>query len=390
MRTYEELKEYIFAEIEKNRAELTSLNDDIADHPEISSQEYETSRKIVNLLREYGYQTEYPYAGRDTAFRGIYGSNDHTYKVAVLTEYDALPEIGHACGHCLSGSISILAALSMRELQDELDADIHIVGTPAEESDGAKCGMADQGVFDEYDMAIMVHLYNSNLPVPKLQGLATYMYRFHGRAAHASGAPWEGINAFNSAQLMFHALDMLRQHVKPDTQFHGIIGNGGEAANIVPEEVEAEVYIRSLDKYYLQELIRKVDDCARGAAIATQASWDKYPTSGIYYNMKYNATGAAALMEIYDELDLPVNGDPDKIFGSSDIGNVSFICPSFQPCLQVVDPDVPIHTREFAQAMKTDRAHQALSDGARIIALHIAKIFSDSEKIRAMKADFEE
>lgn len=389
MRTYQELKEYIFTEIERNRAELTSLNDYIADHPEISSQEYATSQKIVNLLREHGYQTEYPYAGRDTAFRGIYGSNDHTYKIAVLTEYDALPEIGHACGHCLSGSISILAAFSMKELQDELDADIHIVGTPAEESDGAKCGMANQGVFDEYDMAIMVHLYNSNLPVPKLQGLATYMYHFHGRAAHASAAPWEGINALNAAQLMFHALDMLRQHVKPDTQFHGIIWNGGEAANIVPEEVSAEVYIRSLDKYYLQELIRKVDDCAHGAAIATQASWDKNPTSGIYYNMKSNATGAAALMEIYGELGLPINGDPDKIFGSSDIGNVSYVCPSFQPCLQVVDPDVPIHTREFAQAMKTDWAHQALVDGARIIALHIAKIFCNPEKIRAMKADFD-
>lgn len=386
---YAELKEKIFSEIETYRAELTALNDDLADHPEISGQEYESSKKIVSLLGRHGYKTEYPFAGLDTAFRGIYGENNHTYKIAVLTEYDALPEIGHACGHCLSGSISILAALALRGLQDELNADIHVVGTPIEETDGAKCRMVKDGVFDGYDMAVMLHLYNSNLLAPKLQGLASYMYCFHGKASHASAAPWEGNNALNAAQLMFHAVDMLRQHSKQDAQFHGIICSGGEAPNIVPEEVTAEFYIRALDKRYLQELVKKVDDCARGAAIATQTTWDKYETAAVYDNMKENPTGVAALREIYEELDIPLNGDPDKIFGSSDAGNVSFACPSFHPCLQVVDEDTAIHTREFADAMKTDRAHEALVTGARIIALQIAKLFSDEERIRALKADFE-
>lgn len=386
---YEQLKEKIFSAIEENRNELTALNDDIADHPEISGEEYETSAKIVSLLKSHGYETEYPFAGLDTAFRGIYGPNNHRYKIAILTEYDALPEIGHACGHCLSGSISILAGLATRDLQDELDADIHILGTPIEETDGAKCTMVDKGVFDQYDMAIMVHLYNSNLLAPKLQGLASFMYNFHGKAAHASAAPWEGNNALNAAQLMFHAVDMLRQHSKPDAQFHGIIVNGGEAPNIVPEAVSAEFYVRALDKAYLQELMKKVDDCAEGACIATQTTWDKYPTAAVYDNMKPNPTGVAALREIYDELGIDVNGDHDKIFGSSDIGNVSFACPSFHPCLQVVNADTPIHTRGFAEAMKSDRAHEGLVSGAKIIALQIAKIFSDEEKIKAMKADFE-
>lgn len=386
---YEQLKEKIFSAIEENRNELTALNDDIADHPEISGEEYETSAKIVSLLKSHGYETEYPFAGLDTAFRGIYGPNNHRYKIAILTEYDALPEIGHACGHCLSGSISILAGLATRDLQDELDADIHILGTPIEETDGAKCTMVDKGVFDQYDMAIMVHLYNSNLLAPKLQGLASFMYNFHGKAAHASAAPWEGNNALNAAQLMFHAVDMLRQHSKPDAQFHGIIVNGGEAPNIVPEAVSAEFYVRALDKAYLQELMKKVDDCAEGACIATQTTWDKYPTAAVYDNMKPNPTGVEALREIYDELGIHVNGDHDKIFGSSDIGNVSFACPSFHPCLQVVNADTPIHTRGFAEAMKSDRAHEGLVSGAKIIALQIAKIFSDEEKIKAMKADFE-
>mgnify|MGYP000460762862 CR=1 FL=1 len=386
---YEQLKEKIFSAIEENRTELTALNDDIADHPEISGEEYETSKKIVNLLKSHGYETEYPFAGLDTAFRGVYGPNNHKHKIAILTEYDALPEIGHACGHCLSGSISILAGLATKELQDELDADIHILGTPIEETDGAKCTMVDKGVFEQYDMAIMVHLYNSNLLAPKLQGLASYMYNFHGKAAHASAAPWEGNNALNAAQLMFHAIDMLRQHSKPDAQFHGIIVNGGEAPNIVPEAVSAEFYVRALDKAYLQELMKKVDDCAEGACIATQTTWDKYPTAAVYDNMKPNPTGVAALREIYDELGIEVNGDHDKIFGSSDIGNVSFACPAFHPCLQVVNADTPIHTRGFAEAMKSERAHEGLVNGAKIIALQIAKIFSDEEKIKAMKADFE-
>lgn len=387
---YNEIKEKVFAQIETHRAELAALNDYIADNPEISGEEVETSKKIVALLEKHGYRTEYPFGGIENAFRGIYGSNDHKYKIAILVEYDALPEIGHACGHCLSGAISILAGFAIKELQDALDADIHIVGAPNEETDGQKCVMVDEGLLDEYDMATMVHLYNYNLVVPKFQGLATYMYRFHGKASHASSAPWDGINAFNAAQLMFHAIDMLRQHCKPEVQFHGIIRNGGAAPNIVPELVEAEVYIRALSKSYLEELVTKVDACAEGASIATQTTWDKYPTANLYYSLGPNPTGVAALEEVFDELGLEENGDREKIFGSSDIGNVGTVCPCFHPCLQVVDESIPIHSREFAAAMKTDRAHEALATGAKIIALQIAKIFTDEAKIIAMKKEFEE
>lgn len=387
--SYDELKKGIYDRIEKNRVELTALNDDMADHPEISGEEYETSAKIVSLLKKHGYHVEYPFAGMETAFKGVYGDDNHKYKIAILTEYDALPQIGHACGHCLSGSISILAALATQEMQEELNADIHIIGTPAEETDGSKCHMVEDGIFDTYDMAIMVHLYNENLISPKLQALTSFIYEFHGKSAHASAAPWEGRNAFNAAQLMFHAVDMLRQHCKPDAQFHGILRNSGAAPNIVPEEVSAELYIRALDKTYLQEIVQNVDNCAEGAAIATGTTWTKYSTSTAYDNLKVNQTGTETLKEIYDELHLPLNGDTEKIFGSSDFGNVSFACPGFHPCLQVTDADVPIHAKEFAAAMKTERAHKVLVVGAKIIALQIIKIFSDEEKIKAMKQDFE-
>ena len=187
---------------------------------------------------------------------------------------------------------------------------------------------------------------------------------------------------------MFHAIDMLRQHTRPDAQFHGVILHGGEAPNIVPEEAALELYIRALDKHDLQELVRKVDDCARGAAIATQTTWDKEPAFPGFDNLKANPAGSAALAEVFSELGLPLNGDPEKIFASSDIGNISYVCPSFHPCLQVADCGTALHTREFAAVMKTARAHQALDDGAKLIALHTAKIFGDEELFQVMKADF--
>lgn len=382
------LKAELVDSIRENLNELAALNDDLADHPEVSGQEFRSSKRIVDLLTSKGFSVQYPYAGYSTAFLGIYGKNDHSHKVAILTEYDALPDIGHACGHCLSASISVLAALALKELQDALDADIHVLGTPMEETSGAKCGMIEQGIFGSYDMAIMVHLYDSNLVAPKLQAIACYEYIFHGKAAHASTAPWEGINALNSVQLFYHALDMMRQHVRPDAQFHGIIRDGGKAPNVVPERASAEFFIRALDREYLKQLIGIVDRCAEGAAIATGATWEKRPTAPVYEDWKHNKTGETVLADVFTELGLPLNGDPQKIFGSSDAGNVSHVCPTFHPCLQVSDQGVDIHTEAFAACMKTPRAHQSLEQGAKLISFFVAKIFSRDVILHQMKLDF--
>ena len=383
---YLELKKTVDGEIEREYAALAALNADLADHPEVSGQEFATSAKLVNLLRERGYTVEYPFAGLQTAFRGIFGRNDHKYKIAIMAEYDALPELGHACGHCLSGAVSLLAGLALKDLQDALNADIHIIGTPDEEASGAKCAMVRDGVFEGYHMAMMVHMYDSNLLSPRLQAMDSYLYRFRGKSVHASTRPWDGVNALNAVQLMFHAIDMLRQHVTPDVRIHGVIRNGGTAPNVVPELATAEIFVRALDRNYLNDLVRKVDDCARGAAIATQCTWDKEETALPFDNLLANEPGLDALREVYEELELPMNGDPTAIFGSSDAGNVSFVCPTFHPCLQVAEKGVAIHTREFAKAMKSQRAYKALDTGAKVIAYQICKIFSEEEKIAAVLA----
>ena len=383
MKDYKELTKKIDTVIDAYTDELFAHNCDLADHPEISGEEYETSKKAVNLLKSHGFQAEYPFAGMDTAFRAIAGPSNHKHKVALLTEYDALPGLGHACGHC-----SMLAGIAMQDLQDELDTDVHIIGTPAEETNGGKITIADQGLFDDYDMALMIHMYDQSIVDVKALALYAAFFTFHGKAAHASANPWDGVNALNAAQLMLHAVDMMRQHVKPDVRMHAVIHDGGTVPGIVPERAQLEIYVRSLDRIYLEELIKKVDNCAEAGALATGCTVEKYLRDPVFFNMKRNETGIRTLEEVYDEVGVPLDGDKDDIFGSTDCGNVSWICPAFQPVLKLSPRGVPVHSKEFEALVRTDKAKECLVQGARILSHEIAKVFSDPEKIASLKADF--
>lgn len=387
MKTYKELKIEIEKEVEKRHEAFIEFNDYLADHPEVSGREFETSKKIVNLLKDEGYNVEFPFSNIETAFKATYGKNNHKYKVAIMVEYDALPEIGHACGHSVSGSISLLAGESLKNLQDELNADIHLIGTPNEEDDGAKAIMVENKVFDIYDEAIMIHLYDKNQVSCILQGIETFLYTFHGKSAHASNAPWDGNNALNGAQLMLHAVDMLRQHVTPDVRLHAVYRNGGAAPNIVPDIASLEIFIRALNKDYLLDLVRKIDDTAKGAAIATQTTYEKRYTSRPYYDLKPNEVGERILRETFDELGIKET-DNRITFGSSDAGNVSYVCPTFHPTLQIVNEGVRLHSKEFEAAVRSDRAHEAIALGAKVIALSIVKMFCDEKNIENMKKCF--
>ncbi len=389
MSKYLELKPLIDKEIEAHHHDLIRLSDDIADNPEVATREYESSHKIVKLLKKQGFKTEYPYLDIDTAFKATFGPNDHKYKIAILTEYDALPEIGHACGHNVSGAISVLAGLALKDLQDELDADIHIIGTPEEEEDGAKCRMCDAGIFKEYDMAMMVHLYDQNLVYCKLNGLGSYQYKFHGKASHAGASPWDGQNALNAAQLMIHGIDCIRGCSKPETRLNSIIRQGGFAGGSIPESSLVETWVRYPEFAYMEKLMKRVDHCAEGAALMAECTFEKTEVAALYKSMKRNYGGEDAVAEVFGELGLEINGDHEKLFGSSDIGNVSYECPAFHPTLQLVDRGIAIHTRDFLDAVKSEKAHQCIAEGAKLIAYTVAKIFTDEERIAKMKADFE-
>lgn len=375
--------------LEKLTPLAAALSDDLAAHPEVSGEEYESSRKIVALLREGGFDVDYPFLSIDTAFRAVRGRPGSAGRVALMAEYDALPEIGHACGHNLHGAMSVLAGLALAPLMDSIDGELVLLGTPAEETNGAKVVMADKGVFDGFDLALMIHCYCGKTFVPyRSLAMDAIEFTFRGKASHAAGAPWEGRNALNGVQLLFHAVDMLRQHVRPEVRMHGIISRGGAAPNIVPETASARFYFRAPRRDELNGILDQVHDCARGAALATgtEAEWHHFELS--FDDVLPNGPAEAMMEEVFRELGVPLSPAPGPL-GSSDVGNVSYRCPTIQPEMDIAGRDVAGHTREFAAAVIGPRAHEALVTGARALACAVLRTFSDADLRRRMREAFE-
>lgn len=367
--------------------EILELNDYMARNPEISGKEYQSSRRIVEILRKYGIEVEYPYGGLETAFCGrIYGKKQQGPKICILTEYDALCGIGHGCGHCASGSISVLAALIIKELRDVFCGEVHIVGTPDEEISGGKIKMAQAGLFDSYDYAIMMHMNQVNTVNCRMLAMEDVIIEFFGKSAHSSASPWEGRNAFNAAQLFFHALDMMRQHVRPEVRIHGILRHAGDAPNIVPEYVKCEAYIRANTVRYAKELYSWMEDCAKGAALATKTTYKMWRLSPPLRELSENPTAENALQRIYKKYGL----EPEPVqepMGSSDIGEVDDRIPAFHPLIQV-QKDLVLHTKEMAEAMTQPSGHEAIRNGGRILAEFIVETLMDSELLYQIKEDY--
>ena len=282
-------------EIKKEEiAELIQKVDELGryltNHPEVSGEEKESCEYITQFLKKEGYEITAPYGEMPYSFRAVDKEKKqfHGKKAVFLCEYDALPEVGHACGHSYSCAISILGALLLKKFYPDLPMRIDLVGTPGEEFVGGKCYMTENGAFDEYEYAAMIHLYNRDSTYFEILASNDRYFTFHGKAAHASAFPEEGVNALNAARLYMEAMDMWRQHITKDCQFHGIVVKGGEAPNIVPEEVCLDYYYRAATLENLWKLNKISENCARGAALATgtEVEWQqRYPDYGeIYWN----------------------------------------------------------------------------------------------------------
>jgi len=375
-----ELKDKVQKVIEEFSPKAIALSDELALNPEVSEQEYSSSRKHVELLKEAGFEIEYPFCGIETAFRAVIGKGSP--KVALLVEYDALPEIGHACGHNVSGAMSTLAGIALAPLKGELNGQVQVIGTPAEETNGAKIKMSKEGVFDELDLAMMIHS-GGGVSYVHYECLAmdALEFVFKGKTAHAAASPWEGRNALNGVQLMFHALDMLRQHIRPEVRIHGIIHEGGTAPNIVPERAVARFYFRAPKRSLLNEVVRKAFNCAKGAALATETEvdWRNFELS--FDDMVTNRPAEEKMESIMRELGVELSPFPGAQ-GSSDIGNVSHRCPAMQPVLSITPRKMALHTRELAEATMMDEAHHALVRGAKALAFMAIEVMMD-EKLRS-------
>ncbi|MDO4470412.1 MAG: peptidase dimerization domain-containing protein [Bacillota bacterium] len=374
--------------MERYYEKVKELGDYLTNHPEISGEEISSCAYITGFLEEQGYEVERKYAGMPNAFRAIDRERrEYTgKKAAFLCEYDALPEVGHACGHSFSCAISILGALTLREAYPDLSMRIDLIGTPGEEFIGGKCYMTEKGGFDEYEYAAMIHLYNADITYFEVLASNDRYFTFHGKAAHASASPEEGVNALNAARLFMDAMDMWRQHLTKDCQFHGIVVKGGAAPNIVPDEVSLDYYYRAATLENLKKLNQISENCARGAAIATGTTveWQqRYPDYGeIYWDDFLNDL----MTELYKKVGRCPIPSPGA-GGSSDIGNVNLKIPVFHSMLDITgnSKDIVIHDKKFEELLHTDIMEKTLKDGAIIMAELGYKLAEEQETLKQIK-----
>lgn len=376
-----------------------TINETLAKNPEISGQEKESSALICTVLEKAGIPVERALAGIPYAFRGeaVKAAAAGAPRLAILCEYDALPNIGHGCGHSASGSVSTLAALTLHELnkallaqgQPSLPMQVDIIGTPDEELTGGKIDLVNAGIFHDYDFAIMVHMDGVETRANSdFLALDDYRITFHGKPAHAAGEPWNGVNALNGMQLALSAIDMLRQQVRPETRIGYYVVAGGRASNIIPEYAEFECCIRHTERTYLDTVVAKVMNCVAGAALATGTTYEITQYGHKFDNMAWNETGTALINRVLTELDIPhVTGRPTDL-GSSDIGNVSKVCPAFHPALRLKGAPKVCHTKEFAAAMLEPTIKDTITEGAQLITKTLLTLMEEPAVLAAIKAEF--
>ena len=377
------------AQIKKLSAAALELEQYLAFHPELSGEERNSSARITAFCRKEGMTVEYPFPGLPYAFRAAaVRVPDPTGKLCILCEYDALP-IGHGCGHCAHGTMSVLAACALRRISELCQMDVDLIGTPDEELRGAKIDMCRAGVFDEYDFAMMIHsASDTSLACSRLLALDMFRITFRGRPAHAAAAPWEGKNALNGAMLALHALDMLRQHVLPDTRMGWYIVHGGTASNIIPEKAEIEITTRHSTRSYLDELNKRIASVISGAALATETAEEMRSFCLPFDEMNVNRTAEETVGRIMTGLGIRVSAPDLSKSASSDMGNVSFSCPAVQAELALSDHPFPLHTEEMVRTVQNPAVIGPVLLGAKVISHTLLYLMSHAETMAAIRQDF--
>ena len=359
--------------VESQRRRLIKLSLNIHDNPELGFEEKKAMAWLTGFLEENEFHVERGIAGVSTAFRATYGQGNP--RIALLAEYDALPKIGHGCGHNIIASSAVGAAVGSKPIIDQLGGSIVALGTPGEEVFGGKINMVQAGVFNAIDTAMIVHPDVRNLITMPALACTGVEVEFFGKPAHASAEPHKGINALEAMILAFTSINSLRQHIKEEARIHGIITDGGEAPNIVPAHSAAEFYIRAPDNKYLDELQSKVSNCLIGASTASGARLEYRWDDIAFDSMKNNQTLGKLFKQNLEALGRHVVAfKPEFGIGSTDMGNVSQVVPSIHPTIAIASPDVLGHTPEFAAAAASEAGHEGLLDAAKAMAMTVVDI----------------
>jgi amidohydrolase len=356
----------------------------MAAHPELSLEERATSDRYAAYLHELGFEVERGVAGMETALFGRWGDPAAPLCVALLAEMDALPEIGHACGHNLSGPASLLAAQAVARVLPADAVRLLVVGSPAEETGVGKRRLVEAGAFDEADVAMMAHASDMRRAHRLFLGNRKFEFVFHGRAAHAAAYPEEGVNALDGVIALFVAVGLLRQQLPRSVRVHGIVTDGGRAANVIPERAAALFWVRALEDDVLDDTAARVVHCAEGAAAATGTRLEILEQEGTSPPMRPNLPLADCYRRQLERLRLKeTRHAPGEAIGSSDITHVSRVLPTIHPNFPI-GTDLQLHTREFAEATTRRNGILGLLEAARALALTIHELSRSAETREAV------
>ena len=385
----EKLKASVVDEIDTHRRQLSELSLKIHSNAELGFHEVKAAAWLTEYLEENGFFVERGICELPTAFKASYGQGKPA--IALLAEYDALPNLGHACGHNLIATYAVGAGIASKSVIDRFGGSILVLGTPAEELYGGKIIMANRGAFDNLDIAMMVHPGVRDVATVHSLACQTLDIEFFGRAAHAAARPEEAINALEAMLQSFNAVNSLRQHIKDKARIHGIITDGGEAANIVPAHSAGNFIVRAEDSAYLDELKQRVLNCFTGAATATGARLE-YKWADIQYApMRNNLTLAQLFTQNMQSLGRKVQfPEPGEGLGSTDMGNVSQLVPSIHPFVAIAPQEVLLHSPQFASAAVSEVGIRALTDTAKALAMIIVDLVANPKMVSKVKEEFQQ
>ena len=380
MERAEQLKQEAQEQVASHRGELEELSLRIHGNPELSLEEENSSRWLADYLAGKGFDVTKPAYGLPTAFEAVYGEGSPS--IGIIAEYDALPGIGHACGHNIIATAAVGAGLAAKVAADAFGATIRVIGTPGEEGRGGKIRMVRNGAFTNVDAAMMVHPGDYNTSGCEAMAVAILSVEFHGKASHAAGAPQQGINALEAMIISYNAINSLRQHVVDGSRVHGIITDGGQAANVVPAHSAGLFYIRAKDDDYVETLKERVVGCFEAGARATGARLEHRWSEPQYSTMKNNGVMAGLYARNLQNLGRTIEPYAGRNFGSTDMGN------GIHPIIAVAPRGVPIHTEEFEIHAGSDAGHAAMTDGATAMAWTVIDLLAEPSRLAQAKEEF--
>ncbi|WP_406677136.1 M20 family metallopeptidase [Moorella sp. ACPs] len=381
------VKERIARAIDTLKEQIINVAEAIYDHPEPGNQEYFAVDLLTGILAERGFKITRPLCQLPTAFRADLDGGPGP-RVALLAEYDALPGLGHACGHNLIAAASLGAALALATVIKELRGTVVVLGTPAEETRGAKVVLVRQGVLDDLDAAMMFHPGDTNAAEVNSLALEALEFVFEGRAAHAASSPEEGINALEAVIQLFNHINSLRPYLKDGASIQGIITEGGTSPNIIPERAVARFYVRARTRGALNKVVERVENCAAAAALATGTRYWYHNYEPSYEPMLTNRALAAAWRDNLKKLGVMDSGSPSYSRGSLDMGNVSRVVPAIHPYLSLNAGKLVPHSYQFARAVRGEAGRRVVILAATALAWTAADVMLDRELLQRIKEEF--